>query len=213
MAPRPPDNDRPVDPAQEQRERSLLRVLAAVLADDADALVEARIYRDLLANRPMTQRALAKLVGRSNNGHVSKRLSLLKLHESGSIGPPPGLRPHPTPPHRRMSRQPPGRSRPARRPASHLAYAYAIENPFRAAVKLGYSTNPLVRFGTVDGNNYDPVFLRVVWEGGSETEKELHARFAACRRRKEWFDLTPDLDAFLDAQTPVYLPPHGRRRA
>jgi len=43
----------------------------------------------------------------------------------------------------------------------------------------------------------------LVWDGDGEyTEKDLQARIGASRCKGEWYDITPDVDAFLDEQMP-----------
>ncbi|MDP8910227.1 MAG: hypothetical protein M3N47_14190 [Chloroflexota bacterium] len=50
----------------------------------------------------------------------------------------------------------------------------------------------------------EQLFLRAAWDGEQAEERALHARFAASRKRGEWFDLSADLVAFVESRREDY---------
>jgi hypothetical protein len=68
-------------------------------------------------------------------------------------------------------------------------------------VKIGYAYNPLNRFNHL--RTFSPVELTLegAIPGGYGKEREFHKRFALARVRGEWFKLSPNLQAEIDAST------------
>jgi len=135
-------------------------------------------------------------------------LTVLNVGEEGQVpggGPSPPLRPQPFADQARRPTRPAPRGESGgihgRRRAAIRALAYAIVNRRDHQVKFGFGGNPrdrLRQFQTTHGHELD---LLLVWDGDGEyTEKDLHARFAASRCRGEWYDITPDVGAFLNEQ-------------
>ena len=83
---------------------------------------------------------------------------------------------------------------------------YFITSRDLGMVKIGYAKNAQERFHLVQVHCPVELKLERVLEGSLEKEAELHERFADCRRRGEWFEITPALDAFM-----ATLPKHQWR--
>lgn len=83
-----------------------------------------------------------------------------------------------------------------KRPGAHEPRTYFVRNGSR--VKIGWTTNIKSRM-TALSLPMSAVLLTL--DGGPEKEIALHHRFASARiGRTEWFDLTPDLEAFIETQ-------------
>lgn len=65
-------------------------------------------------------------------------------------------------------------------------------------VKIGFSENPFVRFSKVQADNPSKLILEATQEGSKEQEKALHERFAPLRVQGEWFQLNPEIQAYID---------------
>lgn len=76
---------------------------------------------------------------------------------------------------------------------AHLSIVYFVTNGGR--VKIGYTTNLKSRLGALTLRP-DSVLLTV--DGGPDTERALHAHFAACRvGDTEWFELSPEIFRYI----------------
>lgn len=79
-------------------------------------------------------------------------------------------------------------------------------------IKIGYSTAPKIRVADLQVSSGRELVLLGTISGGLDTERRLHARFAHCRVRGEWFSPTPELTAFIAAACAVskkrILQPH-----
>lgn len=81
-------------------------------------------------------------------------------------------------------------------------FVYLCRNNRNGYIKIGYSKTPAYREKTLQSEEPDVEFIRV-FPSDSGTERELHGRFAAKRLRGEWFDLTEQDIAAIDAQLDV----------
>lgn len=61
------------------------------------------------------------------------------------------------------------------------------------AVKIGYSAKPAERIASLQSASAARLKLLGVCPGTREDESNLHARFADCRIRGEWFRASPEL--------------------
>ena len=75
-------------------------------------------------------------------------------------------------------------------------------------VKIGRAGNVATRFGSIQTSCPVPVTLERLIEGGKPEEAELHRRFAHLRRHGEWFELTGELEAFMET---LPRPPQTRQ--
>lgn len=66
-------------------------------------------------------------------------------------------------------------------------FIYAIRCMDR--VKIGFSTDPILRFNKVQSDNAEPCRLLGVIAGDLDLEAELHSRFSEYHIRGEWFHL------------------------
>ena len=68
-------------------------------------------------------------------------------------------------------------------------------------VKIGYAYNPVARWRHLRTSSPIELTLEGAIPGGFTEERGLHKRFALARVRGEWFKLTPQLQAEIDAST------------
>jgi hypothetical protein len=68
-------------------------------------------------------------------------------------------------------------------------------------IKIGYAFNPVARYHSLRTASPVELTLEGAIPGGYEKEGELHKRFASDRMRGEWFRLSADLRAEIDAST------------
>lgn len=64
-------------------------------------------------------------------------------------------------------------------------------------VKIGFSSNPRVRFAKMQSDSPVSLTLERVTVGGVDVERLLHAQFASARVAGEWFDLSPEIEAHM----------------
>lgn len=81
------------------------------------------------------------------------------------------------------------------------SWVYFVRRGTSGGVKIGYAENPHARMRGMQTANEDELFLLGAITGGREVEQELHRRFAAGRKRGEWFHATPELLAFIEGVT------------
>jgi hypothetical protein len=67
---------------------------------------------------------------------------------------------------------------------------YLIQNIETRSVKIGHARNPLARLAKLRTGSAHPLQLIRLLEGGAAGERQLHAMFAAHRKRGEWFALS-----------------------
>lgn len=88
---------------------------------------------------------------------------------------------------------------------------YALFNAQTGLVKIGRTTHSVYgRAALIGGQSGCDVTVLGYWRGKRSDEILLHAHFAAVRRKGEWFERTPGLQAWLDSQEgddfPIRLP-------
>jgi len=86
---------------------------------------------------------------------------------------------------------------------------YFITARTAGKAKIGFATDAASRFAKMKVDSPLPLTLERVIDGDIETEQALHARFGTSRTHGEWFDITPELDAFMASQ-PEYVRPVRR---
>lgn len=84
---------------------------------------------------------------------------------------------------------------------ARASWVYFVRRGTSGGVKIGYAENPHSRMRGMQTANEDELFLLGAIKGGREVEQELHRRFAAGRKRGEWFHATPELLAFIEGVT------------
>ena len=65
-------------------------------------------------------------------------------------------------------------------------------------VKIGYSSNPIARIGTLQGGNPEPLTTLFFMAGNMETERELHTAFSDYHHSGEWFRHEGELLEFIE---------------
>ena len=65
-------------------------------------------------------------------------------------------------------------------------------------VKIGHSQNPTKRFAKIQTDSPFPLVLERVCAGGESDEARLHVLFAEARINREWFGLTPEIEAHME---------------
>lgn len=94
---------------------------------------------------------------------------------------------------------------------------YFIQAGEDGPVKIGVAKNPEKRLPALQVNCVAKLRPLGVVNGDRETERSLHARFAASRVRGEWFGLSAELQEFtrhllpFPPRRPVFVPPVGRQ--
>jgi hypothetical protein len=85
-----------------------------------------------------------------------------------------------------------------KRPAVHDPLVYFIRNGSR--LKIGWTTNLSGRLSSLA---LPQTAVLATIDGGPEREEAMHGRFAQARvGRTEWFELTPELEAFIARLAP-----------
>ena len=79
---------------------------------------------------------------------------------------------------------------------------YFVHCPETNTVKIGFATNPWLRFTKIQSDAPGELRLLAVEDGGKEREAEIHARFAAHRRRGEWFNYALPIQAHIASLPP-----------
>jgi hypothetical protein len=74
---------------------------------------------------------------------------------------------------------------------------YFFRRPDNGLIKIGTSLRVSVRLTTLRRETGQPLELLGVMKGEMSREKELHARFSACRREGEWFAPERDLCQYI----------------
>lgn len=79
-----------------------------------------------------------------------------------------------------------------------MSFVYFIGARSLARVKIGQTQgSPHERMRALQTGSPERLEVLAMVHGGPSLEAELHERFAASRVHGEWFDRTPELDAFL----------------
>lgn len=68
------------------------------------------------------------------------------------------------------------------------------------AVKIGITRDVVKRMRALQAANDEPLVLLLAFHGSRKVERELHRRFAAYRKRGEWFEAAPDVLAWVERQ-------------
>lgn len=79
-------------------------------------------------------------------------------------------------------------------------------------VKLGFSEKPKARFSKIASDSPMPCVLLGVWPGDRGDESNIHQRFSQFRVNREWFSLTDEIGAFIQANAIEDADRDGRSR-
>ena len=80
---------------------------------------------------------------------------------------------------------------------SHRGYVYVLKSGY--FIKIGHSTDPKERVRNITTSTPGPCKMLFCFQGGPQVERALHAEFAACHYRGEWFFLCGKLKGFVEA--------------
>jgi hypothetical protein len=72
-------------------------------------------------------------------------------------------------------------------------FVYITQAGEGGPVKIGFSARLTTRMRTLSTGTHEALRVLRVIEGGHETERWMHERFAASRRRGEWFNFDPEM--------------------
>jgi transcriptional regulator with XRE-family HTH domain len=86
---------------------------------------------------------------------------------------------------------------------------YFVRCSSTGLVKIGFANDPWARLSKIRSDSPGELTLLGIEEGGVDREAELHAEFASCRERGEWFRPDDRLSKRLAALSP---PERPRRR-
>lgn len=94
-------------------------------------------------------------------------------------------------------------------PRTDERFVYFIEAEGLGLVKIGVANCPHDRLRHLDHMSAAPLRLlgAVATDRRGALEKELHLRFAAHRRRGEWFEAHPEIMAYIEAHASMPRPP------
>lgn len=84
-------------------------------------------------------------------------------------------------------------------------FVYLIESEC-GRLKIGCSSDPLVRLRAFTTNAPRPVRLLAQWPGDKSDEADLHQRFAPYRRHNEWFAIEGDVADFIREKRGIGVP-------
>lgn len=90
---------------------------------------------------------------------------------------------------------------PLRTPIGEYVYIFAMDGRW---AKIGFTTNPRKRFDTLAGNMPLPLTALLLSPGTMMDERALHAHFADCRLKNEWFRIAGDLANWLSTVSLAY---------
>jgi hypothetical protein len=77
---------------------------------------------------------------------------------------------------------------------------YFIKLRRAAQVKIGFTSSLKSRLRSLRTSSPDDPEVLLAINGTNALERDLHDRFAHIRRNREWFDLTPEIAAFIKAE-------------
>ena len=72
-------------------------------------------------------------------------------------------------------------------------FVYVMKAGHRGRYKIGHGFSPEVRLSTFLTGSPEDLSLTAQWEGGLQLEQLLHARFAAYKWKREWYDLPEEI--------------------
>lgn len=76
-------------------------------------------------------------------------------------------------------------------------YIYFLAAPGTGKVKIGWAVNPKHRLACLQTGSPVPLEMLRIMPGVRLDEGRLHARFASARTTGEWFNLVPELEAYI----------------
>ena len=86
-----------------------------------------------------------------------------------------------------------------------MGFIYFIVDPDRNQVKIGYSANPTKRLKQLETATSSKLVLAAAIPGDRKIEADYHYHFAMYKTRREWFELSPEIQAFIDRKSAKQL--------
>lgn len=81
---------------------------------------------------------------------------------------------------------------------------YFIVDTDKNEVKIGFSENPEKRLKQLSTATSSKLILVATINGTRKTESDYHRHFARYKKRREWFELSPEIQAFIDRKGLLY---------
>lgn len=81
---------------------------------------------------------------------------------------------------------------------STMGFVYFIVDADKNQVKIGYSRHPQQRLKQLLTATSSKLVLAKAIAGNRKTEADYHRHFGRYKVRREWFDLSDEIQAFLD---------------
>lgn len=88
-------------------------------------------------------------------------------------------------------------------PLPSPTWLYVIRRRDTHEVKIGVSIEPHGRLKTLQGAHGGDLELVATIPATAFTEGELHTRFAAYRKKREWFDESPEITLWIESIAPL----------
>lgn len=83
---------------------------------------------------------------------------------------------------------------------------YYAAAPELRMVKIGFAADPWHRFSKIQSDSPCALKMLAIEEGGLALEASRHAQFAQHRARREWFRLSPEIEAHIAVLGPAERP-------
>jgi hypothetical protein len=80
-----------------------------------------------------------------------------------------------------------------KRTSPDLRTVYFVQSETGGPIKIGSAINADERIAELQQGHPERLVLLATARGGEKREREWHRRFAAARKRGEWFETVPDL--------------------
>lgn len=80
-----------------------------------------------------------------------------------------------------------------------MSYIYFIREEVRGNVKIGITSEPILRLSQLQSGNPDVLVIEGVAQGGPLTEYALHVKFSEYQIHGEWFYPEPPVLQFMES--------------
>ncbi len=87
--------------------------------------------------------------------------------------------------------------------ATSSGVVYFIRPGDLPLVKIGWTENLTHRLAVMQTGNHEPLWVDLAYPGSRHNEYALHASFDAARQIGEWFRLTPEITAHIEAHRAI----------
>jgi len=78
-----------------------------------------------------------------------------------------------------------------------MGFVYFIIDPDKNQVKIGFSSHPEERLKQLSTATSSKLVLAKAIAGTRKVEADYHRYFGRYKVRREWFELSPEIEAFL----------------